>query len=499
MSLPNLPFAEQGVHSQLHHSQSASLLFGEGRTQHGSTNELASRAHSVALHHHAPIVDYSQGYSPHMHQAHSPLAFHNTPLCNETSIQASLQTVQNTLQLLVNEVQKMGVRITDLELANQKHLADQQVLTDHIKTTEEGVQKIQEDLSVVSDKTNKTTGATKNISNQHLLLKPIVHTIFYDLLGVEKTLGHEDRMKYLVERLEPLPNDAAIETVDGTDIWRPLWSENIKHKINAKFIQKVVDCVWANETANRNNPGRKAEMSNEDYDHKVIETMTKSYWRNIASQVTSQADGAGLVKLRGKQADKRRWARRAHVANTRHEAVPEFHKRFPDAEGAMVLVDTNFGSDYMTFKDDKLSEDSKRRRKEQDVPASGWKRYVAFLRMLDLINKGLRVAGETSGDEEPPIKCRKMDTPTKGFDVQASKMADKSPGLGKAKPSVPYKTMVNPVWLAVHPSEEVMTGMEWLQGLYSRAKKGDFTVHDTAYLEELAAELADGDESGDDS
>lgn len=76
--------------------------------------------------------------------------------------------------------------------------------------------------------------------------------MFFDLLGVEKTADFDERMKYLLENVDPLPGDAAKEEVDGVVIWRPLWHETIKHKVNAQFVDEVVLKIWTNETVGIN-------------------------------------------------------------------------------------------------------------------------------------------------------------------------------------------------------------------------------------------------------
>lgn len=54
--------------------------------------------------------------------------------------------------------------------------------------------------------------------------------------------------------------------------------------------------------------------------------------------------------------------------------------------------------------------------------------------------------------------------------------------------------MVMSKWLHVNPSQEIVEGMGWLDGLYDRAKKGDLSKNDNTYLEELAQALAEADD-----
>lgn len=88
-------------------------------------------------------------------------------------------------------------------------------------------------------------------------------------------------------------------------------------------------------------------MDDADYDRKVIETMTKAYWRHVAAQITNRTDPSKLAKLSERQVDKRRRARRAHVCIdpslpnlTDSEAIPRSQipvvKPFQSLRGDMV-------------------------------------------------------------------------------------------------------------------------------------------------------------------
>ncbi|KIO14439.1 hypothetical protein M404DRAFT_17385 [Pisolithus tinctorius Marx 270] len=94
-----------------------------------------------------------------------------------------------------------------------------------------------------------------------------------------------------------------------------------------------------------------------------------------------------------------------------------------------------------------------------------------------------------------PVKKRrkttkKWDNFTPSFDPNPSKLEDRPPHSNKATPTIPFKTMINDAWLTAHPSQQVVDGMDWLKGFYSRAKEGELSDGDTKYLAELAAELA---------
>lgn len=88
--------------------------------------------------------------------------------------------------------------------------------------------------------------------------------------------------------------------------------------------------------------------------------------------------------------------------------------------------------------------------------------YVAFLRILDTIHKQQRMAdpdassngpaqpdGTTSTSGPAPKRrktTKKKDNFTKAFDIHPSKMEDWPPHSSKAKPTVPFKTMVRKTW-----------------------------------------------------
>ncbi|KIJ17515.1 hypothetical protein PAXINDRAFT_9463 [Paxillus involutus ATCC 200175] len=77
----------------------------------------------------------------------------------------------------------MDNRIAHLESLNQKFYEKLQTFSSDLETTNQNVKQIQEDTSVAGpDKMQKATASStsKNISNQHPLLKTILHTMFVD-------------------------------------------------------------------------------------------------------------------------------------------------------------------------------------------------------------------------------------------------------------------------------------------------------------------------------
>ncbi|OAX31838.1 hypothetical protein K503DRAFT_41098 [Rhizopogon vinicolor AM-OR11-026] len=140
--------------------------------------------------------------------------------------------------------------------------------------------------------------------------------------------------------------------VNGVQIWKPRWGENIDDTVNMSYIAAVVQRVWDNETVTecilfltlirqsfRNDPKKKPKKKYEDYDRVFISTMTKSYWRNLNQQVSTQISTEKTVKLTNKQTNSLHRGRRQTVANNRREAVPEFEKIY-GCEGSVALIDT---------------------------------------------------------------------------------------------------------------------------------------------------------------
>ncbi|KAI6020537.1 hypothetical protein EDC04DRAFT_2901679 [Pisolithus marmoratus] len=133
-------------------------------------------------------------------------------------------------------------------------------------------------------------------------------------------------------------------------------------------------------------------------------------------------------------------------------------------------------------------------------------KYVAFLHILDTIYKQQQVADpqvSSSGPAQPDSTAsmsgpapkrqkttKKKDNLTKSFDVHPSQMEDQPLHSAKAKPTIPFKTMIRETWLLAHPGQQVVDAMEWLEGFYLQAREGELSRNDQAYLDELAEFLA---------
>ncbi|KIN99862.1 hypothetical protein M404DRAFT_154116 [Pisolithus tinctorius Marx 270] len=444
--------------------------------------------------------DYSLGYTTRHSDQGSP-AFFNGHAPRDTRSHANLQPSSGTipLPLLVEEIKKINTNLSELRVAN---IDTRRELAHRIEAAETAIAELREELSSLSSKQTKLPTVTKNISNQHPKLKTILHNKVLELCAVDR-LSTEERLSIMAEHIRGLPNKHLTEEIDGRVIWRPAWSEQVDSTVNTSFLRAIVDTIMADETARRLQS--KGELEDEDHVPSTIMTMAKQYWRTLAAEVRAAADPVKQVKSQDRNREKRHRARQAQMANRRREATREFEKRY-DVDSVDAMLDTDFGSDHLTIDED-MSEDSHRRRKKQDVPMNGWMRVGLTWRSLDIspiiyVNcddaSGRPIDSERlQSTSEPTNKRRKTtkkrDNFTRSFDAAPSKMEDQPPHSGKAKPTIPFRTMINEAWLTAHPSQQVMDGMHWLKGFYSHAKEGELSTIDRDYLDELAKQLG-GDE-----
>ncbi|EGN92226.1 hypothetical protein SERLA73DRAFT_79771 [Serpula lacrymans var. lacrymans S7.3] len=475
--------------SQPHDNPFSSELSFTSMTNHGQGTRASSQR---------AMLPNLQGFPASGDQNRSSLLFADssqdpgTYMENATSSPTLIRWVITTTP---SEMQMLHSHVRALEYTNQTLLASQQALTSGLQTANEKLQNLETTLhELVAMKPKMADSSLKNVSNQHPKLKAMIHPLFFDLCGVEKTAKQDERIQTLIDNLEPYPDDAPVMKID--------------HTVNVCFVNKIVDCVWDNETTIL---GGKPELVDADYNKDVIIKMTKLYWRNLQSQVKARADLLRFEKLQDKQQNSRQCARRSLVANCQHEAIPVFEAKYNVAD-AVAMIDTNFGSDYISFNNSDLSDASRKCRKDQDIPANGWMKiglcwrlldYIVFLVELDSIVKGLHSTAIETNDPStaPPPKQRKTtkkrDTATKRFTTHPSKMVNKPPQSGKAQPTKPFRSIVQKAWLNANPSVEVLESMAWLQDCHTRAKQGELVAKDREYLRELAEYLAENDGDND--
>ncbi|KAG1791950.1 hypothetical protein EV424DRAFT_1336899 [Suillus variegatus] len=418
--------------------------------------------------------------------------------------------IQSSFQQLLTEMQKINTRLTGVESSNQTILGNQQALNEHAQQGQNMLKELQESLDAMTTSgVAKSTAGKKNISNQHPALKPIIQPIFFELCGIDMKTARADRTELLAKSL-PLANGNAYEMVDGIQVWRPHWGGKIDDKVNSLYIAEVVQRVWDNETSLRNDAKKKGEMKDEDYDRTVISTIAKLYWRNLSQQISSHVSAEKTEKLTNKQKNARRRGRRQTAANHRREAVPDFERSY-GYQGSVALIDTDYGSDYVSYEEGELSPDSAERRKDQSQGKGSrkavgleWRSpaYVALFRVLDEIYRRKK-SGEVRGGEqdrsaEPSAKRRKITKPKdvhkSTFDAHPSQMSSRPPKSGKS--TVLFNTMVSTAWLNEHKEVEVVEGAEWLKDFIRNIHEGDLSLDDKNYLDELEEWYADEEDNG---
>ncbi|KAG0693067.1 hypothetical protein DFH29DRAFT_1084401 [Suillus ampliporus] len=362
--------------------------------------------------------------------------------------------------------------------------------------------------------------ATKNILNNHPILKPLIHPIFFELCGVDPSLGKAKRVEVLIG-IKPLPNGEPFEILieGGPKVWRPNWLGKIDSTVNAKFVQEVVDRVWNNEMNLRSNSSQ-GEIPDEDFTRSIITECAKGYWRNIHKQVDDKSSAEKVDKAERRKVTLRRRGRRQHASKSRRKAALQYEKETGHKD-AIAMIDTDFASETLTCDEATLSNDSKMRRQEAGVGKAAKKAvgfqwqsvdYVTFLRFLTL--KSMQDDGAMSNNDEEaaedplttqddtttaskkvattsqrPTKRRKtVPNPKKVFkkvfDVSPDHLTDRAPSSGKN--SVPFANMVSAKWRESHPDMKLLEGVPWLGGFYERMKDSkELFDEDLTYLQEL--------------
>ncbi|OAX32890.1 hypothetical protein K503DRAFT_804837 [Rhizopogon vinicolor AM-OR11-026] len=248
----------------------------------------------------------------------------------------------------------MNTRLNDVESTQQSLVTNQQQLTKRAECNEMMITELQERLSTMATaNTGKSVAGKKNISNLHPGLKPIIQPIFFDLCGIDVKNTTRTKRIELLAKNDPLPSGDAFEMVNGVQIWRPRWGENIDDTMKMSYIAAVVQRSF------RNDPKKKTEMKDEDYNRVTISTVAESYWRNLNYSYNWWI-----------------W-----VANNRREAVPEFKKIY-ECEESVALIDTDYGTDYLSYVKDQLSEDSANRCKEQNMGKGSRKADLTYRLLL---------------------------------------------------------------------------------------------------------------------
>ncbi|KAG1735329.1 uncharacterized protein EDB91DRAFT_1083781 [Suillus paluster] len=431
-------------------------------------SDPGSRGHSVPpttpmMGDHPSLRGYSVPPTPSMQ--HTPIAQRNDSMNN---------MIQSGFQQLLTEMQKFNTRLTGVESSNQIFLGNQQALNEH---AQQGQNMLKELLdAMTASGVAKSTAGKKNISNQHPVLKPIIQPIFFELCGIDMKTARADQTELLAQSL-PLANGDAYETVDGIQKWFSVYGIMKQYGPSTYFVMIPA-----------NSPASRYEMT----------------------QISSHVSAEKTEKLTIKQKNACRRGRRQTAANRRREAVPDFEKSYGH-QGSVALIDTDYGSDYVSYDEGELSPDSVERCKDQSqgkgsrkVIGLEWRSsaYIAFLRVLDEIHRcrksGEIKGGEQDGPAEPSAKRRKImkpkDVHKATFEAHPSQMSSRL--LKSGKSTVLFNTMVNAAWLDEHKEVKVVEGAEWLKDFNGSIHEGDLAVDDKKYLDELAEWYADEEDNG---
>jgi len=149
----------------------------------GSISEPGSHSgsHTIGVDRGGPLWDFSRGYSSLPPTPHGPQhglqlnTFQNPNGMYPNNINASVtQSMENMMKLVLQEVQQMNQRISSVESTNKNILTSQEQLTARIQATEDGVRRVEATVAQTANSKKsaaKTSGTSKNISNQHLKLK----------------------------------------------------------------------------------------------------------------------------------------------------------------------------------------------------------------------------------------------------------------------------------------------------------------------------------------
>ncbi|KAF8834358.1 hypothetical protein BDN67DRAFT_1016593 [Paxillus ammoniavirescens] len=420
----------------------------------------------------------STGYNP---SQDSPLGLHAMVL----QILAEVRGVNERMK------QQEGV-ITDLQRANEE-------LTVQVRSHQESLDLLQKQL--VKKKTNVKGGL-----NDHPALKPIIHPLFSELCGLD-VVAKKQHAQLLAETIQRLPNDEPYETNEaGRQIWHPNWLGNVDDELNARFIKEIADKIYNNEKSRRENTQLKAEIPDEDFDLETITESVKCYFRTIHTRAKTLNDPMKAKVVTDKLVTTHQRARCATVAKARRLAADQFQAEHPDNQSALAMIDTEFGSDILSYDEELLTDDTKRRRKDADVGKTANMAYVAFLRWLSLRAMKMQagVEGEaatTSATTAPQKRRRKMKNFHKCvFDAAPRKMDDDPPDSKKG--TLPFKSMVSERWMNKHPDMKVhQDGREWLEAFYAGLKLAnggeDLIAEDLAHVKELE-KWQNRDDMGDD-
>ncbi|KAG1837600.1 hypothetical protein C8R48DRAFT_782646 [Suillus tomentosus] len=464
LMVPNDPFMDtMPDHRHGFHPSALGLYSGEGRGYDFGGPQPQSGSGLNQLRPHQFDQPTSNGYNPVNATPYGDPGSrgHSVPPGTPMMGAGEHLGMRGYSQQLLTEMQKMNARLAAVESASQIILANQQTANERAEKHENVLKELLTSVDAMM-----ALGASKSTTDH-------------------KVRGERTE---LLAQIPPLENGKAYEVLNGVKEWRPRWAAKIDDKVNTLYIAEVIDRVWDNEMCLREDPKKTPEMKDDDYKR---------------SQISILVSAEKVEKLTNKQTNSRRRGRCQITANHRRGAIPDFEKSY-ECEGSVALIDTDYGSDYISYEEGELSTDSAERHKDQNqgkgsrkVVGLEWRslNYIAFLWVLDEIHRHRKSGGynrgvETNAQEGTAGLSSKRHKVTKPkdlhkttFDAHPSKMSSCLPKSGKS--TVLFNTMVNAVWLEGHKEVKVVEGMEWLKDFRKSIREEDLVAEDKKYLDEL--------------
>ncbi|KAG1886421.1 uncharacterized protein F5891DRAFT_1200778 [Suillus fuscotomentosus] len=439
----------------------------------------------------APLYPYRAAVTPHARQ----MGHHSGTPHNNLDTPVDHSSLNSTVARLVSEVQNLKDVTQNLLFSNNELQQSNDSLKARIQVNEEAVEEI------LKTNSNRKKVGNRNVSNSHAALKPIIHPYFFELCDIDPCLSKSKRIK-LLGAVKPLGNGEPHEAVSTKIVWHLNWLGNVDDDVNALYIKEIVNLVWENEKARRENPNAKHEIANEDYDLTIITECVKTYFRNIHKQASDQVNDDKAAKALERKDRLRQRSRRQAITKSRCQAALIYETQSGN-KGAVAMIDTDFASDILSYDSEgDLSADTLSRWERAKlaklafyVEGSKWRSvdYVAFLRWLSLRNMQKNeehnepdtdAADDTT--RPPANKHRRTDAQKhrkKVFDLAPAKMNDNKPKSHKK--NVPFKSMVSAVWARDHADDTFLDGTEWLTGFYKNIGQGVLIKEDEEYLGEL--------------
>ncbi|KAH9924358.1 hypothetical protein B0H21DRAFT_840125 [Amylocystis lapponica] len=363
--------------------------------------------------------------------------------------------------------------------------------------------------------------------NDHPAMKSTVHAMTWALLGID------DKDWDTLAQRRPLENGQAyIQDPQDANvrIWYPRWASPMNEPMNRQFIQAVSTQVYDNEKRTReaDTDGSGVHMPDKSFDLEKIKYVAKEYITQLAKRWKEAQSEDGRAKRAQTNAAQTNQSRRTTKTKQRRR-IANLLQKTHSFEGACTMVMTDYASSPVDVSEQEISEDSKRRRREQGCAQNGhmvigrkWRRkkYVKFLRFLDKllqleaecklsslpeVARALKATDEPEDmtDSERPAKRRKKESGAPGvkelvkepkkprrqakttFQAHKSKANTRAPVAKKGMPV--YHGMVSQTWLAEYQAEghtlELQDDPAWWRSWNPEAR--NFDPGDLKLLDEL--------------